>query len=235
MEEGETKKLFDVAVIEQVHTSRPRCALRVEIEQGADGPVLALSRRKQQLTLDDDRREQPERLPLVTEPVPGPRGVGVTVRVKRDVEVEELLIRPVVLADAAWLSQHGFECRLELPMVEALARHDALSPFCDTHESMVLLGYPRMAPHALGYRIGPEGDRQTWHRADGRWVSEDVTWWLRPRSEGATWRFREIERISGTIDEIRARPWSKSHAPRDLIFKDAPVQQVQPWAFCYAV
>jgi hypothetical protein len=217
---GEPRKLFDVAVIEQVHTSRPRCARRVEIEQGADGPMLALSRRKQQLTLDDDRREQPQRLPLVTEPVPGPRGLGVTVSVEWDGEVEELLIRPVVLADAAWLSEHRFECRLELPMVEALARHDALSPFSGTHESMVLLGYPRMAPHALGYRIGPEGDRQTWYRADGRWVAEN-----------ATWRFREIERLSSTIDELRARPWSKRHPLPDLLFKDAPLQQVQPWAF----
>ena len=219
-------KLFDVAVIEQPGAHRPRCASRVHLEQGADGPALLLSRGEQKPWADEVVREQALRLELSA--APRRQGIGVVVNIARDQALfkaaEELFIRPIVLADASWLSRFGFAARLELRMLEELAIQTTSRPFDDL-ESMVLLGYPRMAPHALAYRIGPFEQHKTWFRVDRRWVSQ-----------GEMFTVQDTERMRSARKEMYARPWLRylTLPDRDRLQHFSPWHEVQRWAFHHA-
>lgn len=225
------ERLFDTAVIESTDGDHPVCAARIDVERDGTEYTLIRFGNRLQPDLDEERmRKRGHRIPLAGAPIPSRRGTGMDARSRRRGEAdEELHIRPVVASDATWLSRHGFEGRLSIPMLEELVeRRSAGRP---TDESTFLLGMPRIPPHAFAYRIGDDSDNRTWFRVGSRWL--DRAELVREELFGAGLP----PRVKSVFTLIESRPWAPGFARGiwHLLADDFPRQRVQSWGLSTAM
>lgn len=257
-DEGVQEPLTGVAIVERAGGGEPWCVVSSILERRSDGLSVLLEHNHEVGGWDPDYPEVVERLriPLASEPRPDPRGAGhILERRLDDGSTTQLVLRPVVGADAAWLSRYGFTARLDVVVLETLAAKRARQ---DTRERMIVLGYRGAAPHALCYEVGD--DRRQWFLSgEPRWRTD---WRMlevgSSRLRHAAQRVREMPWMSALAEQVedvmmetdaywrRFSSWTESGYRSQmaateramfmhLLANDVPRMEVQPWAVHHAV
>jgi hypothetical protein len=252
--------LFEVGVVEHKRGDAPWCIIGATLERNGTDLSVVLDHDRELGASSSSRYEvvTGRRLPLAKEPRANPHGPGHILDHRRpDGTIEELVIRPIIRADATWLSRYGYGAALDVVVLETLAAKRAR---LQMRERMVVLGFRGIAPHALSIEIGHGSDTRSWFLAgDTRWLPDWVA-----LSKGSArldhaarrvseqpWMAAVMEAVEEDLDHLskierRYSQWTESgyerHAQfelharkRHLLDADVPRLEVQPWAARHAV